>query len=379
MNLYRKISKEKALNSHNHHGGEIYNSIPLYNSNHLIDFSTNTNPLINPNHIKNAYMNSINEIFRYPDTNSTKLKKDLRNYFSNKIKTENIIISAGSMNLISIFCDIFVNPNEEVIICQPTFSEYSWAVQKNRGKIINIYRKPEKNFQIMSDSIIKAISSKSKIIFLCNPNNPSGLLENPKDLIKIINIASKKDIFVFLDEAFIDFTGESNSFVSNISFYNNLFISRTFTKFFGIPGLRIGFGVSSSQIIDIINKFQNLWPVSSIAQNIAGEMLRSSALIKETLKLISEEYRFLLNELNQIPGLKIYPSQTNYILLNIESTGFSAPELKIKLLKEGILIRDCSNFEGLDNYFIRINIKTRDLNKKFITSLKEIMRSEKKI
>ena len=378
MNINNFINKDKKLLNHGHHGGEIYNS-SLKSSHQVLDFSTNINPLFTHDLIKQSYMDSIHEISKYPDTYSTDLRRELVKYFQNKITIKNLIVSAGSMDLISIFCDTFVNLNDEVIIYQPTFSEYTWAVQKNKGKIINVYRKPEDNFQINSDSVIEEMTSKSKIIFICNPNNPNGLLENPRDLIKIIKIASEKDILIFLDEAFIDFCGESNSLVSNISSYNNLFISRTFTKFFGIPGLRIGFGVSSPEIIDLMNRFQNLWPVNSIAQNIAIKMLRSSALIKETLKLISEEYRFLLNELNQIPGLKIYPSQTNYILLNLESTGFSAPELKIKLLKEGILIRDCSNFEGLDNYFIRINIKTRDLNKKFIASLKEIMRSEKKI
>ena len=371
MNINNLLNK--IFLNHEHHGGEIYN-LNLNSPYQILDFSTNINPFFSYNLIKHSYMDSIYGINKYPDSHSTNLRREIVNYFQNKITAKNLIVSAGSMDLISIFCDIFVNFNDEIIINQPTFSEYAWAVKKKKGKIISVYRRPENNFQISSDSVIEEMTSKSKIIFICNPNNPNGLLEDPRDLIEIINVASEKDIFIFLDEAFIDFCGESNSFVSNISSYDNLFISRTFTKFFGIPGLRIGFGVSSPEIIELLNRFQNLWPVNCIAQNIAIKMLKSKNFLKKSLNLISEEYNFLVNELNQIHRLKTYPSQTNYILINLENTGLTASELKTKLLEEGILIRDCSNFEGLDDYYIRIGIKTRDLNKKFIDSLKKVIK-----
>ncbi len=371
MNLNKIINKKKKNLTHRSHGGEIYNGNTTDNFNSLIDFSTNINPLANPDIFANAYKKSIKQVPMYPDSNSTMLKKELVKYFEKKISEENLIVGAGSMELISLFCDMFINSNDEVIIVQPTFSEYEWAVQKKRGNVINVYRKPENYFRIDTKSIIDQIKLETRIIFLCNPNNPNGLLDNTKDIEEIIVVASKNDVFVFLDEAFIEFTGEINSFINKISKFDNLFISRSFTKFFGLTGLRIGFGVSSPEIINFISKGQILWSVNCIGQKVAQEILKSKKFIADSFNFFINERLFLKNELKKITGLKIFPSDTNYILINTEGTGIKSSKIKELLIKDNILIRDCSNYEGLDEFYIRISIKTRQLNLKLIHSLNE--------
>ena len=377
MNFNKVINKKKRNLTHGSHGGEIFKLNSRNNPNSLIDFSTNINPLATPNIFAQIYMNSINQVSKYPDSNSTLLKEELVRYFNNKINKENLVIGAGSMELISIFCDMFIDPGDEIIIVQPTFSEYAWAVQKNSGTIVNVYRKPENHFRVEYKPIINQITPNTKIIFLCNPNNPNGLLDNPKDIEKIIHIASKKDVLVFLDEAFIEFTGEFNSFIYKISSHDNLFISRTFTKFFGLTGLRVGFGVSTPEIIDYLIRGQNLWSVNCFGQIIAQKMLNSEKFIEDSLSFFSKEREFMENELKKIPGLKIFPTDTNFFLINIERTEIKSTKMKELLLKENILTRDCSNYEGLNDYYLRISIKNRDLNIKLINSLKKIILSQK--
>ncbi|MBN1215581.1 MAG: histidinol-phosphate aminotransferase family protein [Candidatus Lokiarchaeota archaeon] len=370
MNIDNLINKDKSIPTHEHHGGEIYK---LNSTSQILDFSTNINSFFPYHLIRHSYIDSIHEISKYPDTYSTDLRRELVNYFNNKIDLKNLIVGAGSMDLISIFCDTFVNLNDEIIICQPTFSEYSWAVRKKKGKIINVYRKPYNDFAINSDAIINKITSSTKVIFICNPNNPNGSIDNPHELKKIVKIASENDVLIFLDEAFIDFTGESNSFVSYINTFNNLVILRTFTKFFGIPGLRIGYAISSYNIIDLLNQFQNLWSVNSVAQNVAKSILKMKDYISRTINFFSEEIKFLSFQLSQIPGLKIYPTNCNFFLINLRKTGLTASKLQTSLLKDNILIRNCTNFDGLNEYYVRINIKTRDLNLKLLNSIRKII------
>ncbi|MFX1558239.1 MAG: pyridoxal phosphate-dependent aminotransferase, partial [Promethearchaeota archaeon] len=372
MNLDKIIINKKEHLKHGSHGGEIYNLNPKLFTNSIFDFSTNINPLVSPDDYYQVYLNSINQIPRYPDSNSTKLKDELVKYFKNEVTRDNLIVGAGSMEIISIFCDMFISPGDEIIINQPTFSEYVWAIQKNKGFIVNVYRKPENNFRIEIDSVLNNITTKTKVIFICNPNNPNGLLDNPEDLKNVIRIASQNDVLVFLDESFIEFTGESNSFVHEIVAFDNLFICRSFSKFFGLTGIRIGFGISTPEIINIVARGQLLWSVNCIAQNLAQEILKSKKLIKDSFKFFSKERQFVINELEKIPGIKIFPSDTNYILINFKNKKFKATQIKKLLIKENILIRDCSNFNGLDDYFIRVCIKTRELNLKLIKALKKI-------
>ncbi|MFX1260052.1 MAG: pyridoxal phosphate-dependent aminotransferase, partial [Promethearchaeota archaeon] len=364
MNLDSVINLKKKNLKHNSHGGEIYNNNLLNKAFPLIDFSTNVNPLVTPDIFSQTYKQSLEKVPVYPDSKSTQLKRELIKYFLNKISSENLIVGAGAMELILTFSDMFINPEDEIIIAQPTFTEYAWAIQKNGGVIVNVYRKPENNFRIEVEPLINKITPKTKIIFICNPNNPNGYLDNPEDLKKIISVASLNDILVFLDEAFIEFTGEHNSFVNGISSFDNLFICRTFTKFFGLTGLRIGYGISSSDIINFLNRGQILWSVNCIGQILAQEILKSKKFIEDSINYISKEIEFVKKELKIFQGLRLFPSDTNYLLINTEKTGIKSAKIKELLLKENILIRDCSNYDGLDDYYIRIGIKTRELNLK---------------
>lgn len=346
---------------------------PDYNLNQITDFSTNVNPLINHEISKQTYMNSINHVPLYPDSNSTNLKREIVVYFDNIITTENLIVGAGSMEIISIFCDIFIETGDEVIITQPTFSEYEWAVKKKGGNIVNIYRKPNNDFRIECKSILNQINSKTKAIFICNPNNPNGLLDNLSDIQKIINETSKHDVLVLLDEAFIEFTGEDNSFIKKISDFDNLLICRGFSKYFGLTGLRVGYGVSTPEIINVISKGQNLWSINCIGQMLAQESLKSKRFIENSYFFFKKERQFLIEELRRISGLRIFPTDTNYILINSENIGIKSSEIKKFMLEKNILVRDCSNYEGLDDYYIRIAIKTRKLNLKLLQNLKECL------
>lgn len=279
------------------------------------------------------------------------------------------------MEIIRLFCDMFISAGDEVIITQPTFSEYEWAVKRNGGLTIDVFRAEKDNFHIKSKPVINNINPQTKVVFICNPNNPNGDLDEPSEILEIIEYASEEDVLIFLDEAFIEFTGEVNSFIKQIHNYNNIFISRSFTKYFGLPGLRIGFGVSNLKIINYMKRGQSLWSVNCIAQEFAKIILKMENLFQKTNKIIQSEREFIMDSLGKYSEIKIYPSNANYLLINTKALGIKAIELKSQLLKKGILIRDCSNYKGLDEFFFRISIQERKKNEILIQALMNIINS----
>lgn len=315
-----------------------------------------------------------NQIAKYPDSNSNRLKKTLCSYFKGKLEPENMIVTNGSMELISLFADTFIQKNNKVVIYQPSFSEYYWAVNKRNGRVINIFRDPLKEFQLNLNELEKSLSYNPQCVFISNPNNPNGSLDDINIIEKFISLAEEENILIFLDEAFIDFTGETNSIITKARKYNNLLVARSFTKFFGIPGLRIGYGGANSEIIELLKKFQIPWSVNCFAQNLAEKLIKSNDFINKSINFFQNEREYVVKKLSNIKNLKLYSSDTNFLLINTEKTHLDSQFLLNELIKHDILIRNCSNYEGLDKYYIRIAIKSRNHNNKLINILESLIK-----
>ena len=284
------------------HGGEIYR-INKHEDERFLDFSTNINPIFDVAKYSHIIQENLKQITKYPDSNSLQLKKALIKSISNVVSEENILIGAGAMDIIATFCDVFIDPGDEVIIAQPTFAEYQWAIEKNGGQVVHYHRIPEKNFNLTPKDLLNHVTPKTKAIFICNPNNPNGNLDENDSIRKIMNEASKLDIVVFLDEAFIEFTGTEEYFINHLGDFDNLVICRSFTKFYAIPGLRVGYGVSSPQIIEILERNHNLWSTNFIGQLLVQEMLMDNDLKRKTVEFFTRERQFLSSELKKIPQL----------------------------------------------------------------------------
>ena len=374
--IIKKILKNKKIPERSSHGGEIYH----FNKevlDKIIDFSININVLANSMLVFNDFKNSFKLIDCYPDSSSNELTKSLSEYLSKissqTISKDNIVVGSGAMDIISTFFDLVINPNDEVIITEPTFSEYRWCIERNSGKIIEVLRKPDNNFRINPKSILNSITEKTQVVVICNPNNPNGLLEDKNDMIQLIQQLNEKNILMFLDSSFIDFTDDDGFYEHEIHNYPNLFICRNFTKFFGIPGLRVGYAISSLEIIEYFKKYQRPWSVNCVGQTFADFLLKIPNFKENTLQFYKNEYKFFKEKLSQINGLKIYPSNTNFILIDTEKTGLTAKNIKDLLLKRNILIRDCSNYVGLNEYYMRISIRKHSENLYFLKEFSEIL------
>ncbi len=330
----------------------------------IIDFSSNVNPLGCHPGVKKFLKKQLNQIDIYPDSDSTKLRSSLK-WFTG-ISTSQILIGNGATEIIYNFCSAFVNKKTSILIPCPTFSEYENAVRFFGGKIIHF-----KSLNIRDDfsNFIKKIP-KNGIIFLCNPNNPTGELLSKKFVQEVVKTAEKRSTLVFLDETFVELVPDSKpSLVKTVNTHENLIILRSFTKSFGLAGLRIGYAVGSKKIIQILQKIKIPWNVNYIAQSAANAALCYSNFLEKSRKNIKKENIFLMKSLSKFDWLSCFQSSTNFILIK---TKINSKLLQKKLLKKNILIRDCSTFCGLNETFIRIAIKNRQQNKILVKVLGDI-------
>jgi threonine-phosphate decarboxylase len=332
------------------HGGDIYSHEVE------IDFSSNVNPLGPPDGVKEALIGTMGEIHHYPDIDASRLKEAISMYVGTP--PENITLGNGSSELIKNFCEVFVGDGN-VVIPGPTFSEYEYFA--------GLYCDDIRHVPLETKKIIETIDSDTDAIFLCNPNNPTGTLFETDEILAVANAALDASAVVFLDEAYIEFS-EGASFAKRPSDFENMVVLRSLTKFFSLAGLRIGFASASGGLIDAMERVRVPWNINSLAQVAGVESLKDKKFIEKSKEFIKKEREFMFSELSGF--LKVEKSYANFFLINLGGK-IKSQELKEKLLKKGILIRDASTFTGLDDNFIRVCIRKHDENLKLIEGLKK--------
>ena len=341
------------------HGGKTH----LINSD-VIDFSSNITPIGVPQAVKNILKKTLDNIQKYPDFRSTEVISSLKKY--TQLDKSYLIVGNGAIELIYNFCFAFLSKNTKVLIPVPTFQEYEAAAKLNNCKIS--YFKTM-NLSENLDSFLSKIP-KQGCVFICNPNNPTGKILSKNQILLIIKTAKKLSSIVFVDECFIEMVPESNNTViSYVKEYDNLFVLRSLTKSFGLPGLRIGYAASSKQIIKILQKIKIPWSVNSLAQDAANIALKNKSHLKKSNSVIKKELNYLISTISTLDGFDCYESSTNFILIK---TKHNSTKLQQKLLKHKILVRDCKNFRGLDDHHIRIAVKSHKDNMKLVRALEKI-------
>jgi len=355
------------------HGGEIWQlaSTTGHKLEEILDFSSSVNPLGPSPRALESIKSNLEQISIYPDSNSTKLRTVIATHFRG-ISENNVIVGNGSTELIYLFAEAFIERGDVALIPEPTFSEYERAVQK-AGETSKSVRLQD-NFHVDVNVLLREIIG-AKVVFFCNPNNPTSVLTPPETLTLIIKKALEEGALVVLDEDFLEFVdGEKHfSLIDKITRYPNLLVLRSFTKIFGLTGLRIGYGIASEEIINALLNAKIPWNVNCLAQAAAVAALKDEEHLRRTHEVIRVEKAFLLNALQQIKGFKVYPADANFVLIDVRKSGFTAGQLKARMLDYGVLIRDCSSFRGLDEYYIRVAVKTHVENERLLEAFRRTM------
>ena len=356
------------------HGGNVWElaekcNIPV---DEIIDFSVSTNPLGAPKSSLEIMEKNLDCVEHYPDPNHEWLLEDIAE--SVGLSAENIVVGNGSTELIYLFCELFLDNQTEAILPVPFFSEYKAAIRRFDAKMVFLQCTPEQGFHPDLKELERLITEKTRIIFICNPNSPTGVLYKKEDLLKIVKFAAERDVFVFVDEDYIDFVANEKQYTmaKYVNYYNNLFVLRSLTKFFGLAGVRVGFGIGSPDLIKVLKNTKMPWSVNSLAMFATSAAVQDAKYIKESRNLISKSRTEMVKLFNAIPWLKVYPSQTNFLLVEITRDDLTSTKLKEELAKQGLLIRDCKDFDGLDDKFFRVAVRVPEENKKLVDQIKSL-------
>jgi len=337
---------------------ELERELGIKNS---IKLASNENPLGPSPYAIKAIRNCLNRssgsnsLNRYPDGSGYYLKTALAGKLS--IKPDEIILGNGSNELIDIAVRTFMRPGDEAIMAHPSFVVYPMSVQAAGGKAVRI---PLKDYRHDLDAMLNAVTPKTRLFFIANPNNPTGTMNTKKELDRLMSKISN-DILVVMDEAYYEYVTDSEFADSFKHFRDNrdILILRTFSKIYGLAGLRIGYGIAGQGIISEMNKIRAPFNTNTIAQKAAAEALKDKAHISQSQKINNIGKKYLYKELSLL-GIKYVPTEANFIYMFMDDS-MTAYE---SLLKYGVIVRPVGPKE------LRVTIGLPEENKRFIKAMK---------
>lgn len=354
------------------HGGNIRLATERYGlqADSILDFSANINPLGLTDKIRKILADNLDSILNYPDPECKTLKGELADFLD--LQPRNLLIGNGSIELIYLIPKV-LTPHR-VLIAIPTFSEYESSARQQRSKMIFVKRNSEDSFRIETERLVRLLP-RSGLVFICNPNNPTGNLISKDEIIHLVKAARRQDSIAVVDEAFIEFIEDEEAFsvVREAAKLPTLLVLRSLTKFFALPGLRLGYMVGNKDLIAKLSGYQFPWNINCFAQLVGTQVIKDRNYIKRSKELIFRERDHLFRRLKEIKSLYPYIPTANFIFCRLDGMRLDSRRLCDKLGRRGILVRDCSNFRGLDNKYIRIAVRKRDENNRLINALTEIL------
>lgn len=339
-----------------YHGGDIYrNQIRL-------DFSVNTNPLGMPDSVKEALHQAVEEAEHYPDIHAQELTNAVAEQL--RISEKQLVFGNGASELFHAVLHA-VKPSK-ILIPVPSFLGYEEAAKALDCEVIFYEMKKEENF-CLTERILDVLDESISLVLLANPNNPVGNLVELELIFKIAEKCRQCDITLVLDECFVELTGKemTHSFLSQSDEFPNVVVVRAFTKLYAIPGVRLGYLVCEQTLAEQIRSQLPEWNLSVFAQRAGAAAIKEQEYVARAVACIQTQRLFLREEL-KTAGCSVYDSDADYLLF------YSEKKLYELFLQRGILIRDCSNFRGLQSGYYRIAVKSEEQNRIFAEVLREI-------
>lgn len=371
------------------HGGNIFQfaheqRIEPYE---VIDFSANINPLGPSQRGLDALNNQLRYISHYPDaTNDDVLNAIADTYGMNK---NQIIVGNGAAELLYAICRL---PGYTgAFVPAPGFSEYKEALEASNIPVRDIFYRPReddngKPYFEVPYLALETFAAELKgqdgriIVFLGNPNNPDGTLLDKAHIQTVVSMLKDANSLLVIDESFIDFVGNEplrdndQSMRYLINEFDNIIVVHSFTKFYAIPGLRIGAAFGNEKLISHLHQYIPSWSINTLAQAYTEAALNDVDYIKRTKQELNEERAFMYNALDRIEGITVYPPSANFILFKVNREGITANTINENLKRDNMIVRNCDSYVGLNNQWVRIAIKNHDTNIKLVEKLTDILK-----
>ena len=315
---------------------------------------------------KKEYINVSKSFARYPDSDGSHLRETLGNKF--KLDKNRIILGAGSDQIFELICKAYLKKGDEVIVPKFSFIIYRIYSRMNGAKVI--YSK-EDNFKVSVQDILKKVTRKTKIVFIANPNNPTGTYVSKKDLL-FLRKKLRSNILLVVDDAYFEYVKQKDysSALKLFSKFKNVAVTRTFSKIYGLAGLRVGWGYASKEIIDVLNKIKPPFNINSAALSAASAAVKDTAWLNKEIKHVNNWNKKMFNEFEKMK-IETNKSYSNFLLVNFNKVKINSSKVFKLLAKAGILVRKMDVY-GIKNS-LRITIGKSEENKKLIFKMKKIL------
>ena len=337
------------------HGGRIYDENGK--SGDWLDFSANINPLGISEKILQTLTDNLRGVINYPDPNATELKRAISLRY--KVSEKNLVVLNGAAEFFYLYLNV-IRP-KRVIIPVPSFSEYERAARAAFCEVKYFFTRAEENFSINIDKLCAEVESSSDCVIIGRPNNPTGNLISIEEILRLAQVAN-----VIIDESFIDFleTESARGFINE-----KISVVQSLTKIFAIPGLRLGFAVLEENLTKKLNLSKDVWNVNFLAQKAGVAALSDEEFLIKTRAWLGIEQKYLVERLQNLRGVKIFMPTANFILFKHEK----AEKILSELRRAKILLRSCENFTGLDKFYLRTAIRSREENLRLLNELEKII------
>jgi L-threonine-O-3-phosphate decarboxylase len=323
-----------------------------------LDFSANINPLGSPP-LEGVIEEELERIGHYPDSSYTELKVAAARFVG--AAPESIVPGNGSSELIRLFVETALEDDDLALVPHPTFGEYENQCLLMGARVKKVPL--QQGRPALRDLEIK----EAKALFICNPNNPTGDLLSREEALSLARRCEREETFLLLDEAFIELSSPKESLAEYAPEMEYLFVMRSLTKSYGVPGLRLGFGVTNATLARVMNLARIPWSISSLAAAAGAYLLGQEEHLERSRRLILEELTWLSQSLRDL-GLAPQESYANFILVDIRSSDLGSDQLAAQLASQDVLVRDCQSF-GLGKGYIRVAVRRREENRLLIEAL----------
>jgi threonine-phosphate decarboxylase len=331
----------------------------------ILDFSASINPLGPPPSARKAFLKSYREVSRYPDPYGEKLKSALAERHG--MRSSEVLLGNGSTQLIYLLCAALA-PRQALIVA-PAFSEYANALTLAGAVVRQFVLGANDGFRFSLQRFMTAWDKNCDIVFLPSPNSVTGQSISRADIEKIADAALVRKCFLVIDEAFIDFV-ETQSAKSMVRHNPYLIVLRSLTKFYALPGLRLGYLLAEASNVARLAAYQEPWSINTPALSVALGCLSDARFALRTARWLERERGFLSRTLAALPRFRPFPSEANFLLVKIDQDGLDAGQLRLFLARKGILVRNCDSFAGLDVNYFRIAVKRRKDNLRLLAAVK---------
>lgn len=362
------------------HGGLVQETSETYGipESEILDFSANFNPLGNPFEHPESGLNfdeTLNTGFKklteYPDNRYPEFREAAAKFVGLGVSPKNIIPGNGSTEIIRLVVECVIEKGDIVLLPWPTFGEYELQCRIMGAEL---QYPSQDEVAALPDELLE----KAKILFICNPNNPTGKLRTREEIKALAERCTRHKTLLFVDEAFIELSDPVQSVADLAASNNYVFVMRSLTKDFAIPGIRMGFGIASLEVAEILDTARLSWNLGTVANSVATSLLNieggiENPYLKKARTMIREEGKIFKAKLDRIRGFQAGEVNVNFILVNISKFMLDSTELTARLAASGVLIRDCSSLHGLGKDYIRLAVRTAEENDRLIAAIGDVI------